>query len=153
MRREKEIAESRFEVAQGESLRHRLRVAHLERELKEAQDTLNSEREKMKVSRSAAPGTGGRRGRPRLSSVCVDVSVCGVAVLRSWPYLSPPSQVTAKTLDQHNELMKKTETMSVLMESNKLLREDRDRMQQELEQNQAKVPQLAPDRTRLRYPN
>ena len=50
VRREKEIAESRFEVAQGESLRHRLRVQHLERELKEAQDSLNAERERMQVS-------------------------------------------------------------------------------------------------------
>ncbi|XP_055043154.2 translocated promoter region b, nuclear basket protein isoform X1 [Misgurnus anguillicaudatus] len=50
VRREKEIAESRFEVAQGESLRHRLRVEHLERELKDLQENLNSEREKMQVT-------------------------------------------------------------------------------------------------------
>lgn len=49
VRREKEIAESRFEVAQGESLRHRLRVEHLERELKDLQENLNAEREKMQV--------------------------------------------------------------------------------------------------------
>ncbi|KAK0150428.1 Nucleoprotein TPR [Merluccius polli] len=101
VRREKEIAESRFEVAQGESLRHRLRVEHMERELKEAQDTLNAERERMKV--------------------------------------------TAKTLGQHDELMKKTETMSVLMETNKLLREEKDRVQQELEQTQAKLLKLQSD--------
>ncbi len=49
VRREKEIAESRFEVVQGESLRHRLRVEHLERELKDVQESLNAEREKMQV--------------------------------------------------------------------------------------------------------
>ncbi|XP_046905447.1 translocated promoter region b, nuclear basket protein isoform X1 [Hypomesus transpacificus] len=98
VRREKEIAESRFEVAQGESLRHRLRVEHLERELKEMQDSLTAERERM--------------------------------------------QVTAKTLSQHDELMKKTETMSVLMESNKILREEKERMEQELQQAQAKVCKL-----------
>lgn len=49
VRREKEIAESRYEVAQGESLRHRLRVEHQERELKELQDSLNAERERMQV--------------------------------------------------------------------------------------------------------
>lgn len=49
MRREKEIAESRFEVAQGESLRHRLRVEHLEQELKEVQDSLSAARERMQV--------------------------------------------------------------------------------------------------------
>ena len=153
-------------MAQGESLRHRLRVEHLERELKEALDTLNSERERMKVSRSTAPleQGQGRRNTVAFFSVCETskaphtqwcvcrcVSVCTMAVLWlsygctmavlcSLRYLSPLSQVTAKTLDQHNELMKKTETMSVLMETNKLLREERDSMQQELEQNQAKVP-------------
>lgn len=49
MRREKELAESRFEVAQGETLRHRLRVEHLERELKEVQDSLSAARERMQV--------------------------------------------------------------------------------------------------------
>ncbi|XP_076007357.1 translocated promoter region b, nuclear basket protein [Genypterus blacodes] len=50
VRREKEIAESRFEVAQGESLRHRLRVEHLEQELKESQESLSATRERMQVT-------------------------------------------------------------------------------------------------------
>lgn len=49
IRREKEIAETRFEVAQVESLRYRQRVEHLERELQELQDSLNAEREKVQV--------------------------------------------------------------------------------------------------------
>lgn len=49
VRREKEIAESRFEVAQGESLRYRLRMEHLERELKEVQDSLSATKERMQV--------------------------------------------------------------------------------------------------------
>lgn len=49
------------------------------------------------------------------------------------------TQVTAKTLAQHDELMKKTETMSILMETNKMLREEKDKMEQELQQTQAKV--------------
>ncbi|XP_071010537.1 nucleoprotein TPR-like isoform X1 [Oncorhynchus clarkii lewisi] len=101
VRREKEIAESRFEMAQGESLRHRLRVEHLERELRELQESLSAERERM--------------------------------------------QVTAKTLAKHDELMKKTETMSVLMETNKMLREEKERMEQELQQTQAKVRKLESD--------
>ncbi|KAF7690039.1 hypothetical protein HF521_011843 [Silurus meridionalis] len=101
VRREKEISESRFEVAQGECLRHRLRVEHLERELKEVQDSLNAERERM--------------------------------------------QVTAKTLSQHDELMKKTETMNVLVETNKMLRDEKERLEQELQQTQAKVSKLHSD--------
>ncbi|XP_028977579.2 translocated promoter region b, nuclear basket protein isoform X2 [Esox lucius] len=101
VRQEKEIAESRFEVAQGESLRHRLRVEHLERELRDLKDSLSAERERL--------------------------------------------QVTAKTLAQHDELMKKTETMSVLMETNKMLREEKERMEQELQQMQAKVCKLEAD--------
>ncbi|XP_075944416.1 translocated promoter region b, nuclear basket protein isoform X3 [Anarhichas minor] len=101
VRREKEISESRFEVAQGESLRYRLRVEHLERELKEVQDSLSAAKERM--------------------------------------------QVTAKTLAQHDELMKKTETLSILMETNKMLREERDKMEQELHQTQAKLQKLESD--------
>uniref|UniRef100_A0A4W5NNT2 Nucleoprotein TPR n=1 Tax=Hucho hucho TaxID=62062 RepID=A0A4W5NNT2_9TELE len=100
VRREKEIAESRFEVAQGESLRHRLRVEHLERELRDLQESFSAERERMQVT---------------------------------------------KTLVQHDELMKKTETMSVLMETNKMLREEKERMEQELQQTQAKVRKLELD--------
>ncbi|KAL6486019.1 hypothetical protein MHYP_G00054110 [Metynnis hypsauchen] len=101
VRREKEIAESRFEVAQGETLRHRLRVEHLERELKEVQHSLSAERERM--------------------------------------------QVTAKTLAQHDELMKKTETMNVLVETNKMLRAEKERVEQELQQAQAKIRKLESD--------
>uniref|UniRef100_A0A803TS71 Nucleoprotein TPR n=1 Tax=Anolis carolinensis TaxID=28377 RepID=A0A803TS71_ANOCA len=50
IRREKEIAETRFEVAQVESLRYRQRVEHLERELQELQQSLNAEREKVQVT-------------------------------------------------------------------------------------------------------
>ncbi|KAG8132789.1 putative Translocated promoter region protein [Naja naja] len=94
IRREKEIAETRFEVAQVESLRYRQQVEHLERELHELQQSLNAEREKV--------------------------------------------QVTAKTIAQHEELMKKTETMNVLIETNKILREEKEKLEQELQQMQAK---------------
>ncbi|XP_074858366.1 nucleoprotein TPR isoform X2 [Carettochelys insculpta] len=50
IRREKEIAETRFEVAQVESLRYRHRVDHLERELQELHDSLNAEREKVQIT-------------------------------------------------------------------------------------------------------
>lgn len=59
MRREKELAESRFEVAQGESLRYRLRMEHLERELKEVQDSLSAARERMQVSHLTREPTNG----------------------------------------------------------------------------------------------
>ncbi|MFT7809073.1 nucleoprotein TPR-like isoform X3 [Arapaima gigas] len=98
VRREKEIAETRFEVAQVENLRHRQRVERLERELKELQDTLNTERGKV--------------------------------------------QVTAKTLAQHEELMKKTDTMNVLVETNKMLREEKEKLEKELQQTQAKAGKL-----------
>ncbi|MBN3289713.1 TPR protein, partial [Polypterus senegalus] len=101
VRREKEIAETKYEVAQVESLRYRQRVEHLEREQKELQDSLNAEREKM--------------------------------------------QVTTKTLAQHEELMKKMENMNVLVETNKMLREEKERIEQEMQQAQAKVRKLEAD--------
>ncbi|KAJ8357190.1 hypothetical protein SKAU_G00199840 [Synaphobranchus kaupii] len=53
VRRDKEIAEAQFEVAQVESLRYKQRVEHLEKELKEMQESLNSEREKLQVTTKA----------------------------------------------------------------------------------------------------
>ncbi|XP_063796301.1 nucleoprotein TPR [Pseudophryne corroboree] len=50
VRREKEIAETRFEVAQVECLRYRQRMEHMEREINELQDSLNTEREKVQVT-------------------------------------------------------------------------------------------------------
>ncbi|XP_053549834.1 LOW QUALITY PROTEIN: nucleoprotein TPR [Bombina bombina] len=50
VRREKEIAETRFEVAQVECLRYKQRFEHMEREIHELQDCLNAEREKVQVT-------------------------------------------------------------------------------------------------------
>lgn len=47
--------------------------------------------------------------------------------------------MTAKTLAQHDELMKKTETMNVLMGTNKMLREEKEKLVQELEETHAKA--------------
>lgn len=49
VRREKEIAETRREVAEVETLRYKQRMEYLEGELKELQDSLNVEREKLQV--------------------------------------------------------------------------------------------------------
>ncbi|XP_040190312.1 nucleoprotein TPR isoform X2 [Rana temporaria] len=98
VRREKEIAEARFDVAQVESLRYRQRLEHMEKEMNELQDSLNAEREKV--------------------------------------------QVTVKTMAQHEELMKKTETMNVLIGTNKMLREEKEKLEQNLQQLQAKIRKL-----------
>lgn len=47
--------------------------------------------------------------------------------------------MTAKTLSQHDELMKKTETMNVLAETNKMLRDEKERLEQELQETLVKV--------------
>lgn len=110
-------------MAQGESLRHRLRVEHLERELKEVQDSLNAERERMQVW-------------PFLFMLKL------LHILQTLlSYIFHSLKVTAKTLSQHDELMKKTETMNVLVETNKMLRDEKERLEQELQQTQAKVKQ------------
>uniref|UniRef100_A0A3Q3GMK6 Nucleoprotein TPR n=1 Tax=Labrus bergylta TaxID=56723 RepID=A0A3Q3GMK6_9LABR len=109
VRREKEIAESHFEIAQGESLRYRLRVEHLERELKELQDSLSAAEERM--------------------------------------------QVAIKTTNYGSQLMKKTETMSVLLETNKMLREEKDKLERELQQTQTKVQKLESDSIPLQQAN
>ncbi|XP_074544263.1 nucleoprotein TPR-like isoform X2 [Halichoeres trimaculatus] len=50
VRREKEIAVARSEAIEGEALRHKERVKHQDRELKELQEALNAEREKRQAT-------------------------------------------------------------------------------------------------------
>nr|XP_014268193.2 nucleoprotein TPR isoform X1 [Maylandia zebra] len=107
VRREKDIAIAQCEASDGEALRYKQQVEHQERELKELQETLNAEREKM--------------------------------------------QATAKTLVQQEEQLKKMETISALRETNKMLKMDRDKLEQELQQAQAKITKLQSDISPLHH--
>lgn len=49
VRREKQIATAQSEASEGEALRYKQRVEHQDRELKELQEAVNVEREKMQV--------------------------------------------------------------------------------------------------------
>ncbi|MEQ2265561.1 hypothetical protein XENORESO_009041, partial [Xenotaenia resolanae] len=95
VRQEKEIAVARCEASDGEALRYKQRVEHQDRELKELQETLNAERERM--------------------------------------------QLTSKTLCEQQEQLKKMESISALQENIRMLKMDRDKLEQELQQAQAKV--------------
>uniref|UniRef100_A0A665W8A3 Nucleoprotein TPR n=1 Tax=Echeneis naucrates TaxID=173247 RepID=A0A665W8A3_ECHNA len=107
VKREKQIAVAQLEVSEGEALRYKQRVEHQDRELKELQEILNVEREKM--------------------------------------------QVTAKTLAQQEEQLKKMDSIAVLQEANKTLRMDREKLQQELQAAQAKVMKLQSDISPLHH--
>lgn len=48
-------------------------------------------------------------------------------------------KATTKTLAQQQEQLKKIETFSALQETNKMLKMDRDKLEQELQQAQARV--------------
>ncbi|XP_015236386.1 PREDICTED: nucleoprotein TPR [Cyprinodon variegatus] len=101
VRREKEIAVARYEASEGETLRYKQRVEHQDRELKELQEALNAERERM--------------------------------------------QLTSKTLCEQQEQLKKMESISALQENNRMLKMDRDKLELELQQVQAKVTKLQSD--------
>lgn len=49
------------------------------------------------------------------------------------------AQATSKTLAQQEEQLKKMETIGALQETNRMLKMDRDKLEQELQQTQAKV--------------
>uniref|UniRef100_A0A8P4G4M7 Translocated promoter region a, nuclear basket protein n=1 Tax=Dicentrarchus labrax TaxID=13489 RepID=A0A8P4G4M7_DICLA len=98
----KEIAVAQSEASEGEALRHKQRVEHLDREVKDLQEALNAEREKM-------------------------------------------------TLAQQEEQLKKMETISALQETNRMLKMDRDKLEQELLQAQAKVTKLQSDISPLHH--
>ncbi|CAH1255215.1 TPR [Branchiostoma lanceolatum] len=101
IRREKDIAETRFEVTQAESVRYQQRLEQLERQLTEAQQALGDERSR--------------------------------------------TEAAAQTALQHQELLKKVETLNVLTDSNKLLREEKERVEGQLQEVTAKVQQLQKD--------
>ncbi|XP_051556343.1 nucleoprotein TPR-like isoform X2 [Myxocyprinus asiaticus] len=101
VRREKEIAETRLEVAQVETLRYKQRMEYLEGEMKELQDSLTAEREKL--------------------------------------------QVTAKTMAQQEDMIKRMESMSALTETNKMLKNEKNRLEHELQQTRAKIRKLEAD--------
>ncbi|XP_061587970.1 nucleoprotein TPR-like isoform X2 [Cololabis saira] len=101
VRREKEIAVARHEASDGEALRYKQRVQHQDREIKELQEALNAEREKM--------------------------------------------QMTTKTLAQQQEQLKRMESIGALQETNRMLKIDKDKLEQELQQAQAKVTKLQSD--------
>ncbi|KAM4728904.1 nucleoprotein TPR-like isoform 2-T2 [Anableps anableps] len=105
VRREKEIAVARCEAFEGEALRYKQQVEHKDRELKELQEALNAERERM--------------------------------------------QLTSKTLCEQQEQLKKMESIGALQENNRMLKLDRDKLELELKQSQAKVTKLQSDITPL----
>uniref|UniRef100_A0A3B4UI63 Translocated promoter region, nuclear basket protein n=1 Tax=Seriola dumerili TaxID=41447 RepID=A0A3B4UI63_SERDU len=107
VQREKQIAVARCEVSEGEALRYKQRVEHQDRELKEQQEALNAEREKM--------------------------------------------QVGTKTLAQQEDQLKKMDSITALQETNRTLRMDRDKLQQEMQQAQAKVTKLQSDISPLHH--
>ncbi|XP_054888551.1 nucleoprotein TPR [Poeciliopsis prolifica] len=101
VRREKEIAVAQCEASEGEALRYKQQVEHKDRELKELQEALNAERERM--------------------------------------------QLISKTLCEQQEQLKKMESISALQENNRMLKLDRDKLELELQQVQAKVTKLQSD--------
>ncbi|XP_058269448.1 nucleoprotein TPR isoform X3 [Hemibagrus wyckioides] len=109
VRREKEIAEARFEVAQVETQRYQQRMEHLEKELKEVQDSLTAERDKL--------------------------------------------QMTTKAMAQQEEKLKRLESLNALTETNKMLKEEKNRLEQELQQNRAKTHKLEADMRPLQESN
>ncbi|KAM9845249.1 nucleoprotein TPR-like [Aulostomus maculatus] len=98
VRREKEIAVAQCEASEKEALRCKQRVEHQDRELRELQESLNAEKEKM--------------------------------------------QSTEKTLAQLQEQLKNMESISTLQENNKILKMEREKLELDLQQAQAKVTKL-----------
>ncbi|XP_062873069.1 nucleoprotein TPR isoform X2 [Trichomycterus rosablanca] len=109
VRREKEIAEARFEVAQVETQRYQQQMEHLEKELKELQDSLTAERDKL--------------------------------------------QVMAKAMAQQEDKLKRLENLNTLTETNKVLKEEKNRLEQEMQQCRAKVHKLEVDLKPLQESN
>ncbi|XP_061694573.1 nucleoprotein TPR-like [Syngnathoides biaculeatus] len=98
VRKEKEIAVARCEASEGEAIRCKQRIEHQNQELKELQESLNAEREKL--------------------------------------------QTTLKTLGHKEAQLKNMGNISTIQETNKMLKMERDKLEQELQQAQAKIKKL-----------
>lgn len=129
VRREKEIAEAHYEASEGETLRYKQRVEHQNRELKELQEALNAERVKMQV-----------RDWKSKSFSLHKAECCWLKLAWFNKIGHPcPHQLTTKTLAEQQEQLKRLETITSLQETNKMLKVDRDKLEQELQQAQTKV--------------
>ncbi|XP_037131815.1 nucleoprotein TPR-like isoform X1 [Syngnathus acus] len=98
VRKEKEIAVARCEASEGEALRYKQQMEHQNQELKELQEALNAEREKL--------------------------------------------QNTSKTLAHKETQLKNMANISTLQETIKMLKMEREKLEQELQHAQAKVKKL-----------
>lgn len=125
VRREKEIAEAQFEVAQVETQRYQQRMEHLEKELKEVQDSLTAERDKLQVKSH------------KMCRWYSDASLFMVQIALYCIFWSV--QMTTKAMAQQEEKLKRLESLNALTETNKMLKEEKNRLEQELQQNRAKA--------------
>lgn len=126
MRREKEIAETRFEVAQVETQRYQQRMEHLEKELKEVQDSLTAERDKLQV----------RIHKNVNYKVIHDDRFMNKVHYLVYVVLL---QMSTKAMAQQEDKLKRLESLNALTETNKMLKEEKNRLEQELQQIRAKA--------------
>ncbi|RDD46225.1 Nucleoprotein TPR [Trichoplax sp. H2] len=109
IRREKNIAETKYEVTMTENLRLKSRCDYLERQLEEARSDLLTERNRIK------------------------------------------SQIESAA--KYTNLMEKVENLNLLNESNRLLRDEKEKLEQQVKQQTAKISQLEKDIQPLRDSN
>uniref|UniRef100_A0A665W7R3 Translocated promoter region a, nuclear basket protein n=1 Tax=Echeneis naucrates TaxID=173247 RepID=A0A665W7R3_ECHNA len=138
VKREKQIAVAQLEVSEGEALRYKQRVEHQDRELKELQEILNVEREKMQVNTLAQQ----EEQLKKMDSIAVLQEANKTLRMDREKLQQELQAAQAKVMKLQSDISPLHHSMSQLSENNGSLQADKRILEDDLKRLKAKVQQL-----------
>ncbi|XP_061747344.1 nucleoprotein TPR-like isoform X1 [Nerophis ophidion] len=140
VRKEKEIAVARGQACEGEALRYKLRVEHQDRELKELQQALNDEREKMQTTaKTLAQQEGQLKNLENMSALQETNKMLKMERVKLEQELQ---QAQAKVNKLESNIGPLHESMAQLSDRNGSLQADKRLLEEDLKHWKAKVQKL-----------
>uniref|UniRef100_A0A3Q1GAB7 Translocated promoter region a, nuclear basket protein n=1 Tax=Acanthochromis polyacanthus TaxID=80966 RepID=A0A3Q1GAB7_9TELE len=140
VRREKEIAVARCDASDGETLRYKQRVEHQDRELKELQEALNAEREKIQASAKTLAQQ--EEQLKKMESISALQETNRILKMDQNKLEQELQQAQAKVTKLQSDINPLHHSLSVLSEQNGALQADRRLLEEDVKRLKAKVQQL-----------
>ncbi|XP_075339815.1 nucleoprotein TPR-like isoform X4 [Odontesthes bonariensis] len=140
VRREKEIAIARSEASDGEALRYKQRVEHQDRELKELQEALNVEREKMQATTKTLAQQ--QEQLKRMESISALQETNRMLKINRDKLELELQQAQAKVSKLQSDISPLHNSLSILSEKNGSLQADKRLLEEDLKRWKAKTQQL-----------
>ncbi|XP_024129067.1 nucleoprotein TPR isoform X2 [Oryzias melastigma] len=140
VRREKEIALAQCEAYEGEALRHKQRVEHQDRELKELQEALNSEREKMQLTTKTIAQQ--QEQLKRMESINTLQETIKVLKMDRSKLEQELQQAQAKVTKLQSDISPLHNSLSQLSEKNSSMQADKRLLEEDLKRCKNRIQQL-----------